>query len=102
MDELIKNLKNYVKIFDSSRTEQVSKWKLNDLERALSWSQHFENFSKKLKNSKPHFQQQFADELKSHFDPPHYTPPLLVLNDCNKLIEFLENSQQLLIRVIIN
>jgi hypothetical protein len=43
MDELIKNLKNYVKIFDSSRTEQVSKWKLNDLERALSWSQHFEN-----------------------------------------------------------
>jgi hypothetical protein len=59
-------------------------------------------FSKKLKNSKPHFQQQFADELKSHFDPPHYTPPLLVLNDCNKLIEFLENSQQLLIRVIIN
>lgn len=43
MDELLKNLRNYVGILDSCRTDEVSKWRMSDLERAIKWSKHFEN-----------------------------------------------------------
>ena len=61
MDVLLQNVEGYIKILQSCRTSEVAQWKTTDLERALKWSEHFQNVCYNLYKIPIHFNCELVD-----------------------------------------